>query len=114
MPKTKESKTHFEHVPLETLKETLLLRKKFRTTKRTETTQSLRLLQDEVSRVLALGSMRLNTRLGYRREESLKGEKRHARLMELCEQASNDQDAEELMKLIAERVLWCQRRERLL
>ena len=34
--------------------------------------------------------------------------------MELCEQASNEQDPEELMELIAERVLLCQRRERLL
>lgn len=55
-----------------------------------------------------------NTRLAYGREESLKGEKRHERLMELCEQASNEQDPEELMKVIAERLLLCQRRERLL
>jgi hypothetical protein len=34
--------------------------------------------------------------------------------MEVCEQASNEQDPEELLKLIAERLLSCQRTERLL
>jgi hypothetical protein len=77
----------------------------------------LRLLQNGVSRVPTLGSAMVNAlehASRVRREEGLKGEKRHERLMELCEQASNEQDSEELMKLVAERLLWRQRRERLL